>query len=88
MLGEMRRVARRGVVVNDLVRGWLGYAGAWLLSRAVTRNPLTRHDAPLSARRAYTRAEMVALAARAGLGPLVFEGFLGYRATMTAGWRP
>jgi ubiquinone/menaquinone biosynthesis C-methylase UbiE len=85
MLREMRRVARRGVVVNDLDRNWLGFAGAWLAGRLLTRNPLTRHDGPLSVRRAYTRREMAALAARAGLGPVSFEGFLGYRMAMTAG---
>ena len=84
MLAEMRRVARRGVIVNDLVRNWLGFLGAWVLGHTLTRNPLTRHDAPLSARRAYTRAEMIALARRAGLRPVTFDGFLGYRVAMTA----
>ncbi len=84
MLAEMRRVARLGIVVNDIVRCWKGYWGAWLLSRVASRNPLTRHDGPLSVRRAYTRPEMVALARRAGLGPLAFRGFLGYRVAMTA----
>jgi ubiquinone/menaquinone biosynthesis C-methylase UbiE len=84
MLRELRRVARRGVIVNDLVRHWLGWLGAWLLSRLLTRNRLTRHDAPLSVRRAYTRAEMTGLAAEAGLAPVTFTGFLGYRVAMTA----
>jgi ubiquinone/menaquinone biosynthesis C-methylase UbiE len=88
MLREMRRVARRGVVVNDLDRNWLGFAGAWLAGRVCTHNPLTRHDGPLSVRRAYTRAEMTALAERAGLGPVSFAGFLGYRMAMTAGRAP
>lgn len=83
-LREMRRVARLGLVVNDLVRSWVGYVGAWALSRAFTRNQITRHDAPLSVRRAYTRAEMGDLAARAGLGPVEFAGFLGYRVAMIA----
>ena len=85
MLREMRRVARRGVIVNDLIRTWLGLLGAWAVSRALTRNPLTRHDAPLSVRRAYTRAELVELARRAGLGPVVVAGWLGYRVSLTAG---
>jgi ubiquinone/menaquinone biosynthesis C-methylase UbiE len=85
MLREMQRVARRGVVVNDLDRNWLGFVGTWLAGRLLTRNPLTRHDGPLSVRRAYTRAEMAMLAGRAGLGPVSFEGFLGYRMAMTAG---
>ena len=84
MLAEMGRVARRGVIVNDLVRHWLGLLGAWLMGRTLTSNPLTRHDAPLSVRRAYTRAEMADLAARAGLRPIRFDGFLGYRVAMTA----
>jgi Tfp pilus assembly protein FimT len=48
------------------VRSRLSVLAAWSFSRLFTRNRLTRHDAPLSARRAYTRAEAVALAQRAG----------------------
>jgi ubiquinone/menaquinone biosynthesis C-methylase UbiE len=81
---EMRRVARRGVVVNDLVRSRLGYLGALAIARFATRNPLTRHDGPLSVRRAYTRTEMADLAARAGLGPVTFRGWLGYRVAMVS----
>lgn len=88
MLKQMRRVARRGVIVNDLVRSWAGYLGALVLPRAMSKNPLFRHDAPLSIRRAYTRDEMAALATRARLGPVRFQGFPGYRVTMTAGARP
>jgi SAM-dependent methyltransferase len=67
MLAEMARVARLGVVVNDLARGRLQFAGAWLLGHALTGNRLTRHDAPLSVRRAYTRDEVAALGAKAGV---------------------
>ena len=84
VLREMRRVARVGVVVNDLVRGWIGYAGAYALSRICTSNPVTRHDAPLSVRRAYTRAEMARLATLAELRQVEFSGWLGYRVAMTA----
>jgi ubiquinone/menaquinone biosynthesis C-methylase UbiE len=66
-LREARRVARRGVVVNDLVRSPLNWAGAWLLARVATRNRLTRNDGPLSVRRAYTRGEALTLLASAGL---------------------
>jgi ubiquinone/menaquinone biosynthesis C-methylase UbiE len=69
-LGELARVARRGVVVNDLSRRRHTLLGAWLLSRACTRNRYSRHDAPLSARRAYTQTEAIALVARAGLRPV------------------
>jgi ubiquinone/menaquinone biosynthesis C-methylase UbiE len=84
VLKEMRRVARRGVIVNDLVRSWVGYLGALVAPRAMSKNPLFRHDAPLSVRRAYTKGEMATLAARAGLGAVRFRGLPGYRLTMAA----
>ena len=83
-LREMRRVSRLGVVVNDLVRWWPGVWGTWLMSRLFSRNPLTRHDGPLSVRRAYTRPELRALVVRAGLRGLWFEGFMGYRVALAA----
>jgi ubiquinone/menaquinone biosynthesis C-methylase UbiE len=88
LLGELHRVARYGIVVNDLVRSRHGYLGAWLAGHLLTRNPITRHDATLSVRRAYTRAEMKHLARRAELGPVRFAGFLGYRVAMVAGGGP
>jgi SAM-dependent methyltransferase len=66
LLREMRRVSRLTPLVCDLRRAPLGIAGAWLLSRFTTRNRLTRHDAPLSARRAYTPQEALEMARRAG----------------------
>ena len=69
LLREMRRVARVAVVINDLQRGWRWLAGASLLTRLTTRNDYTRHDAPLSVRRAYTADEVVDLARQAGLAP-------------------
>lgn len=66
LLREMRRVSRLTPLVCDLRRSPLGVVGAWLLSRLLTRNRLTRHDAPLSARRAYTPREAVVMARRAG----------------------
>ena len=61
VLREMDRVCRTGFIVNDLRRGVVGYGATWLASRLTTRNRLTRHDAPLSIKRAYTPAELRAL---------------------------
>ena len=83
-LGELRRVARLGVVVNDLVRSRIGLAGAQTLIRLATRNPVTRHDALVSVRRAYTRIELLELVAAAGLRPLTTRRALGYRVAFAA----
>jgi ubiquinone/menaquinone biosynthesis C-methylase UbiE len=66
LLRELRRVSRLTPIVTDLSRSRLTLLAAFAFSRLFTRNRLTRHDAPLSARRAYTPAEAVLLARSAG----------------------
>ncbi len=66
-LAEMRRVARRGVIVVDLRRGAMAFWLVWLLTRLTSRNRITRHDGPLSVRRAYVPAELRAMAEAAGM---------------------
>ena len=48
--------------------------------RLLTRNAVTRHDGPLSVRRAYRPAELAVLATRVALTPAArFDGLLGHR---------
>jgi ubiquinone/menaquinone biosynthesis C-methylase UbiE len=87
-LRELGRVARIGVIVNDLQRSWLGWLGAWLVLHALTRNRFTLHDGPLSVRRAYTRREARELLAVAGLQPLwEIVGLAGHRWAIAAAHR-
>lgn len=67
VLQEMHRLSRHGFILNDLKRGRLGFVAAWLASRVTTQNRLTRNDAPLSVRRAYTPSELALLLNRAGV---------------------
>ena len=66
ILRGMARVGRRALVF-DLARARLAYYGALAMTRVLRMDPITRFDAPASVRRAYTLAEMRALAAQAGL---------------------
>jgi SAM-dependent methyltransferase len=84
ILQEMRRLARAGFVLNDLRRGRLGYAAAWVAGRATTRNRLTRHDAPLSVLRAYTPAELHDMVRLAGVEDAVITTHPWFR--MAAVW--
>jgi ubiquinone/menaquinone biosynthesis C-methylase UbiE len=83
-LRELGRVARVGVVVNDLVRTRLGLLGAYTVIRVLTRNAITRHDAVMSVRRAYTRRELAGLVQDAELRPVHVRGWLGYRVAIAA----
>ncbi|MGH2617006.1 MAG: methyltransferase domain-containing protein [Thermomicrobiales bacterium] len=68
VLREMDRLCRTGFIVNDIRRCAPGYLAAWTVSRLATRNRLTRHDMPLSVRRAYTPHELRDLLHEAGIG--------------------
>lgn len=83
VLREMDRVARHGVVVNDLARSRLALAGARLLAATVwRRHPVTRHDGPLSVRRAFTAAELRELAGEAGLTTARVHAHLPFRVAL------
>ncbi|MBI3748436.1 MAG: methyltransferase domain-containing protein [Chloroflexi bacterium] len=85
VLREMGRVARLGVVVNDLDRTRVGWVGAWLAGHLLTANRYTRHDAPLSVRRAYRPQEAAAMLYAAGLRPVrVVRGRFAQRYAIAA----
>jgi ubiquinone/menaquinone biosynthesis C-methylase UbiE len=64
---EMRRVCRGRVVVNDLARTRLALGLVWLVTRIVPMHWMSRHDGPLSVRRAYAPAELGDLFGAAGV---------------------
>ena len=67
VLRELRRVSRRGVVINDLQRGLVPFGLVAVTVAALGRSRYTRHDGMLSARRAYTLTELDAMLREAGL---------------------
>jgi ubiquinone/menaquinone biosynthesis C-methylase UbiE len=69
LLRTWSRIARRAIIVSDLVRHPLAYLGIRTLTRLFTRNIMTLTDAPLSVRRAFTVAEWHDLFRSADVGP-------------------
>jgi len=66
-LREMRRICRGRLVVNDLARTRLALALVWVATRVLPMHRISRHDGPLSVRRAYAPAELGALLGAAGV---------------------
>lgn len=76
VLKELARVARHAVIVNELRRSRLNYAGARLLSLTFWRgNRLTRHDGPLSVLRAFLPSELRTLSEAAGMSGRVYSHY-------------
>lgn len=66
MLKSFSRLARRGVIINDLHRSRVAYGSIYILTRLLTQNRLTRYDAPVSVMNAFTPEEMRTMAQEAG----------------------
>ncbi len=84
-LREFDRVARRGIIVNDLLRR--RRALVWIRLFTLFANRYVKYDGPLSVRRGFTLPEIEALARRAGLDWLRVRVHFGHRFTL-AGTKP
>ncbi|MFP4227532.1 MAG: methyltransferase domain-containing protein [Salinivenus sp.] len=83
LLQELDRVSRLGILINDLHRHLLAYAGIWTLARLLKFSPMVQHDAPLSVRRGFQRGDLHALAARAGLPSARVKWHWAFRWTLS-----
>lgn len=85
VLRELDRVARIGIIVNDLRRSRPALVGARLLAATFWRaHPVTRHDGPLSVRRSFTPPELRELARRAGLPNARVYSHVPFRVALVA----
>jgi SAM-dependent methyltransferase len=66
LLQQARSMAQRGILIADLERSDFGIASIYLLTACIYREPMTRYDARLSFRRAFSFSEMRRLASKAG----------------------
>lgn len=67
LLERMAATAARLVLVDDLARSRMGSCLAWLVCRALARSRVVQYDGPASAAAAFTPAEALDIAGRAGL---------------------
>ena len=74
------RLAKRGIVVNDLTRRRRLLLWTWLFTRPF--HPILRHDGVLSVRRSLLPAELGALASESGLEWLDVREHFGHRMTL------
>lgn len=74
---EMARVARRGIVVADLLRHRRAYA--WITLFTLLAGDMVKHDARASVRQAFTRAEVLRMRESAGVGFAQYRRHFGHR---------
>jgi ubiquinone/menaquinone biosynthesis C-methylase UbiE len=74
-LAESQRVARVAVIINDLERTAIHYRLAQL-NRIIDRSRISRHDGPVSVRRAYTYRELASMLENTGRRFLLERAYL------------
>jgi len=75
-------LARRSMIMSDLVRHPLPYWFMQVASPVFARSPITRHDAAVSLRRAYTPKELRTIIDQAGLQEAQLFCHVPYRMTL------
>jgi ubiquinone/menaquinone biosynthesis C-methylase UbiE len=84
VLADLGRIARRAVIVNDLIRNLVPYYFTRIAGPILAASFLTRNDGPVSVLRGFTRDEMTDLARRAGLRVREARRMFPYRLLMVA----
>lgn len=67
LLAKIAQARPSLILVNDLARSWWNLATVSLAARLLSRSSVVHFDAPASVRAAFTKAELIELASRAGL---------------------
>jgi ubiquinone/menaquinone biosynthesis C-methylase UbiE len=84
LLRETYRLARCGIIMSDIVRGYLPLAAFRLVQPIFARHYLTRHDGILSIKRAYTPRELLEMARAAGIENARVTTHFPWRMTLIA----
>jgi ubiquinone/menaquinone biosynthesis C-methylase UbiE len=84
LLRETYRLAHRGIIMSDIVRGTLPLAAFRLVQPVFARHYLTRHDGILSIKRAYTSTELAEMARAAGIENAHVHSHFPWRMTLVA----
>ena len=85
VIRALNRLGRKGFIVNDLHRSRVAHTFIFLLTRLLTRNRLTRHDAPVSVMNAFTPNELESLAREAGVRGFQIFCHFPYRLALVGG---
>lgn len=88
LMREMARVARRGLLINDLLRSRLACLLTAITTRLLSTNRLTRHDGPMSVLRGFRPEELCRMAIEAGLANVRLSLHPWFRIALTKEFAP
>jgi ubiquinone/menaquinone biosynthesis C-methylase UbiE len=82
VLKTMSSLARRGIIIADLLRHYRAYA--WISLFTAFSSPMVRHDAKVSVAQAFSKSEILRLAHEAQINSARYYRHFGHRFALTA----
>lgn len=79
ILRAANSIGRFGFIINDLHRSRIAYIFIYILTRLLTKNRLTRYDAPVSVMNAFIPSEVAEMAKEAGVKQFKVHRHFPYR---------
>ncbi len=61
LLKEFLRIAKKGIIINDLQRSYLALSGIKILTIFFSKSEMVKNDAPLSVKRGFIKQEILKL---------------------------
>ena len=86
VMKTMNSLARRGVIVADLLRHYRAYA--WISLFTALANPMVRHDARVSVAQSFRKEEVLKIRSAAGLDFARYYRHFGHRFVLAGEKRP
>lgn len=79
LLMEFLRIAKKGIIINDLQRSYLALAGIKLLTTLFSKSEMVRNDAPLSVKRGFSKSELLKILSDAGIQNFIIRWKWAFR---------
>lgn len=79
LLKEFLRIARKGIIINDLQRSFLALLGIKILTVLFSRSEMVKNDGPLSVKRGFTKQEILKLLSNVGVSNFIIKKKWAFR---------
>lgn len=79
LLTEFLRIARKGIIINDLQRSVFALLGIKILTFLFSKSEMVKNDGPLSVKRGFTKSELINLLSVAGIKNFVIKWKWAFR---------
>lgn len=79
LLKNFLLLCRVGIVINDLRRSGLAYAGIKIITMLFSKSAMVKNDAPLSVKRAFRKKELIELLTASGINNYIIKRKWAFR---------